>query len=325
MSEVFITRRIFPEAKDRLGEAGIRFEINDTGRVLNKAELIEALEGKDGLIPLLNDEVDAEVLDASEDLKIVANLAVGYDNIDVEAATERGIMVTNTPGVLTETTADLSFGLLLAAARRIPEADRFVRRENWEGWELMQPQQGVDVHGKTLGIVGMGRIGTAVARRGRLGFDMDVVYCSRTRKKDVEKELGARYVELDELLRQSDFVSLHTPLTEETEGMISGPEFSTMKESAILVNVARGPVVDEEALVEALRTGEIRGAGLDVFEDEPEVHPGLKELSESVVLAPHIGSASRETRMKIAEIGVENAIAGLRGEEPPNLVNPEVL
>ncbi|MCF7890001.1 D-glycerate dehydrogenase [Candidatus Bipolaricaulota bacterium] len=325
MSEVFITRRVFPEAKDRLKEAGIEFEINDTGEVLDKSELIGNLEGKEVLIPLLNDEVDAEVLDAGDELKIVANLGVGYDNIDVEAATERGIMVTNTPGVLTETTADLSFGLLLAAARRIPEADRFVRKGEWDGWELIQPQQGVDVHGKTLGIVGMGRIGTAVARRGRLGFDMDVLYYSRTRKEDVEEELGARYVELDELLEESDFVSLHTPLTEETEGMISESEFSTMKEDAILVNVARGPVVDEEALIKALESGEIRGAGLDVFEKEPEVHPGLKELTESVVLAPHIGSASRETRLKIAEIGVENAIAGLRGERPPNLVNPEVL
>lgn len=325
MSKVFITRRVFPEARNRLEEEGIEYEINDTGEVLDKGELIRNLEGKDGLIPLLNDEVDAEVLDAAGDLKIVANLGVGYDNIDVEAATERGIMVTNTPGVLTETTADLSFGLLLAAARRIPEADRFVREENWEGWELIQPQQGVDVHGKILGIVGMGRIGTAVARRGRLGFDMDVLYYSRTRKEDVEEELGARYVELDELLEKSDFVSLHTPLTEETKEMISGPEFSRMKEEAILVNVARGPVVDEEALVKAIESGEIRGAGLDVFEEEPEVHPGLKDLTESVVLAPHIGSASRETRLKIAEIGVENAIAGLRGEEPPNLVNPEVL
>lgn len=325
MSEVFITRRVFPEAKEELKEAGVGFEINDTGKVLDKSELIRNMKGKDGLIPLLNDEVDSEVLDAGDDLKIVANLGVGYDNIDVEAATERGIMVTNTPGVLTETTADLSFGLLLAAARRIPEADRFVRKGNWDGWELIQPQQGVDVHGKTLGIVGMGRIGTAVARRGRLGFDMDVIYYSRTRKEDVEKELDARYVELDELLRESDFVSLHTPLTEETEGLISEREFSTMKEDAILVNVARGPVVDEEALVKAIESGEIRGAGLDVFEKEPEVHPGLKELTESVVLAPHIGSASRETRLKIAEIGVENAIAGLKGEEPPNLVNPEVL
>ncbi len=325
MSKIFITRRIFPEAKDRLEQAGIEFEINDTGTVLDKRELIENLEGKDGLIPLLNDEVDAEVLDASEDLKIVANLGVGYDNIDVGAATDRGIMVTNTPGVLTETTADLSFGLLLAAARRIPEADQFVREGSWDGWELIQPQQGVDVYGKTLGIIGLGRIGTAVARRGRFGFNMDVVYYSRTRKETVEEELDARYLELEELLEESDFVSIHTPLTEKTRGLISESEFSIMKEDAILINIARGPVVDEDALVEAIETGEIRGAGLDVFEEEPEVHPGLKELTESVVLAPHIGSASRETRMKIAEIGVDNAIAGLRGEEPPNLVNPEVF
>ena len=310
MSEVYITRRIFSGAKERLNEAGIDFEINDTGRVLEKSELIENLEGKDGLIPLLNDEVDAEVLDASDDLKIVANLAVGYDNVDVEAATERGVLVTNTPGVLTETTADLSFALLLAAARRIPEADRFVREETWEGWELIQPQLGVDVFRKTLGIIGIGRIGTAVARRGRFGFGMNVVYYSRTRKEDIEDELDARYLELEELLGESDFVSIHTPLTEKTEGLISEPEFSIMK---------------EDALVRALESGEIRGAGLDVFEEEPVVHPGLKELTESIVLAPHIGSASRETRMKMADMGIENAISGLRGEEPPNLVNPEVL
>lgn len=325
MSEIFITRRIFPEAKEKLEGAGIEYEINDTGKILEKGELIEKTKGKNGLICLLNDEIDPEVLDSCPDLEIVANLGVGYDNIDVEAATERGVMVTNTPGVLTETTADLSFGLLLAAARRVPEADSFVREGNWDGWELIQPQQGVDVHGKTLGIIGMGRIGTAVARRGHFGFDMDVIYYSRTRKEHLEEELEARYVELDGLLEESDFVSIHTPLTPETEGMIGEREFKLMKEDAVLVNVARGPVVDEEALVEALRSGEIRGAGLDVFEEEPKVHPGLKELTESVVLAPHIGSASRETRMKIAEIGVKNVISALKGEEPPNLINSEVL
>ncbi len=325
MAEVFITRRIFPEAREKLEEAGVGYEINDTGKILGKSELLERVRGKQGLIPLLNDQVDPEVMDASPDLQVIANLAVGYDNIDVEAATERGIMVTNTPGVLTETTADLTFGLLLAAARRIPEADSYVRRGDWNGWELMQPQQGVDVHGKTLGVVGMGRIGTAVAKRGYFGFNMDVVYHSRTRKEEIEDDLEAEFLDLDELLERSDFVSLHTPLTPDTRGMIGEEEFWKMKEDAVLVNVARGPVVDESALVEALKAGRIRGAGLDVFEEEPEVHPELKELSESVVLAPHIGSASRETRMKIAEIGVKNAIAALEGEEPPNLINPEVL
>lgn len=325
MAEVFITRRIFPEARNKLEESGIDYEINDTGEILSKEELLSGARGKDGLIPLLNNQVDSEVMEASPDLQVIANLAVGYDNIDVEAATERGIMVTNTPGVLTETTADLTFGLLLAAARRIPEADSYVRRGDWNGWELMQPQQGVDVHGKTLGVVGMGRIGTAVAKRGHFGFNMDVVYHSRTRKEEIEDDLEAEFLDLDELLERSDFVSLHTPLTPDTRGMIGEKEFEIMKEDAILINVARGSVVDEVALVEALKSGEIRGAGLDVFEEEPEVHPELKELSESVVLAPHIGSASREARMKIAKIGVKNAIAALEGEEPPNLINPEVL
>lgn len=234
-------------------------------------------------------------------------------------------MITNTPGVLTQTTADLSFGLLLAAARRIPEADSFVRNGDWAGWELMQPQQGVDVHGKTLGIVGLGRIGSAVARRGHYGFDMKVIYYSRSRKPKIEEELGAEYVDLEELLSRSDFVSLHTPLTPETEGMISREELKLMKESAILVNVARGPIVDEDELVRALKEGEIRGAALDVFEEEPKVHPELKGLTESVVLSPHIGSASRETRMKMANMAVENTIAGLKGERPPNLINPEVF
>lgn len=325
MPDIFISRRIFPGAKAKLEEAGLTYGSNDTGRVLEKDELIDRTRDVDGLICLLNDEVDEEFLSACPDLKVVANLGVGYDNVDVDAATERGVIVTNTPGVLTETTADLTFALLLAAARRIPEADSFVREEDWGGWELIQPQIGVDVYGKTLGIVGMGRIGTAVARRGHGGFDMDVVYYSRTRKPEVEEELGAEFLQLDELLHKSDFVSLHTPLTEETEGLISREEFNTMKDSGILVNVARGPVVDEEELVNALRDGEIRGAGLDVFAEEPEVHPGLNELKESVVLAPHIGSASRETRTKIAEIGVTNAIAGLAGEKPPNIVNPEAF
>ncbi len=325
MAEVFITRRIFPEAREKLEEAGVDYEINDTGKILGKSELLERVRGKQGLIPLLNDQVDSEVLDASPDLQVIANLAVGYDNVDVAAATKRGIMVTNTPGVLTETTADLSFGLLLAAARKIPEADSYVRQGDWNGWELMQPQQGVDVHGKTLGIVGMGRIGTAVARRGHFGFDMNVVYNSRTRKENIEDELDSEYLELEALLERSDFVSLHVPLTSETEGMIGKKELEIMKDDAILINVARGPVVDESALVEALKSGEIRGAGLDVFEEEPEVHPELKELDENVVLTPHIGSASRETRMKIAEIGVKNVIAALEGEKPPNLVNPEIL
>jgi len=325
LPKVFITRRIFPEAKDKLTEAGIDYESNDTGEILTKRQLIENARHKDGLLCLLNDEIDDGLLSSCPNLGIVANISVGYDNVNLSAANQHGVMITNTPGVLTETTADLSFGLLLAAARRIPEADSFVRTQDWTGWELMQPQQGVDVHGKTLGIVGMGRIGSAVARRGHHGFDMKIIYHSRSRKPKIEEELGAQYVDLEELLRGSDFVSLHVPLTDETEGMISREEFRLMKKSAILVNVARGPIVDEDELVWALTEGEICGAALDVFEEEPEVHPDLKNLTENVVLAPHIGSASKETRMRMAEMAVDNTIAGLKGEKPPNLINPEVF
>jgi glyoxylate reductase len=245
-------------------------------------------------------------------------MAVGYDNVDVEASAERGIVVTNTPGVLDETTADVAFMLLLAAARRLGEGERLLRAGRWEWWGPKQ-LMGRDVWGKRLGIVGFGRIGQAVARRAR-GFGMEVLYHNRSRKEEAEQELGARYVEFDELLETVDFVSVHTPLTDETHHLIGPKELGRMKPTAVLVNTSRGPVVDEAALADALAAGRIFAAGLDVYEEEPKVHPKLLEL-ENVVLAPHIGSASVETRDRMAALAAENLAAVLRGEDPKTPVN----
>ena len=284
-----------------------------------RGELLEAVRGAAGILPTVTEKMDAEVMDAAGDgLKVIANMAVGYDNIDVEAATERGIVVANTPEVLNETTADTAFMLLLAAARRLGEAERLLRSGGWDAWGPKQ-LTGPDVWGKRLGVVGFGRIGQALARRAR-GFDMDLVYHDKYRNEEAERELGARYLELDELLQTSDFVSIHTPLTQETTHLIGADELKRMKPEAVLVNTSRGPVVDESALAEVLAEGRIFAAGLDVYEKEPEVHPKLLEL-ENVVLAPHIGSASIETRDKMAALAAENLTAVLRGEEPKTPVN----
>lgn len=325
MAELFVSRRIFPEAIEMLEEAGHVVEINDTARMLPRSELIEKTKDKDGLICLLNDEIDGEFLDACPDLQVVSNVAVGYDNIDVSAATQRDVIVTNTPGVLTDTTADLTFALLMAAARRIPEADKYSREDRYDGWELMQPHMGVDVHGKTLGILGAGRIGSAVAERGYHGFDMDIIYNDRESRPDLEKDLDAEPVEFEELLDRSEFLSIHTPLTPETEGLFDAEVFEQMNEDAILINVARGPIVNEDDLAEALKNDELLGAAIDTFEEEPDVNPELAEIDEFVALAPHIGSASRETRLKMARMAAENMIAGLENETPPNIVNEDVL
>ncbi len=284
-----------------------------------RGELLEAVQGIDGVLSTLTEKIDAEFMNAAgESLKVVANMAVGYDNVDVAAANERGIVVTNTPDVLDETTADTAFMLLLAAARRLGEGERIVRSGRWEAWG---PKMllGPDVWGKKLGIVGFGRIGQALARRAR-GFDMEILYSARSRREEAEGELDARYLELDELLEECDFLSLHTPLTEETTHLIGAGELGRMKTGAVLVNTSRGPVVDEAALAEALAERRIFAAGLDVYENEPEVHPKLLEL-ENVVLAPHIGSASFETRDKMAAMAGEDLGAVLRGEQPKNPVN----
>ena len=317
---ILVTKRVFPEAVELLRR---EFEVdyNDTDLVLPSGELIERARGCAAVVSQLTDRLDAGVIAQLDGVRVIANVAVGYDNIDVPAATARGIAVTNTPGVLTETTADFAFALLMAAARRIPEAHAFVHSGQWRTW-IIDLLAGQDIHGSTLGIFGFGRIGVAVARRGR-GFGMRILYCDeQPAPAEIERELQARRVSKEELLRESDFVSLHVPLTPATRHLIGAAELGLMKPAAILVNTARGPVVDEEALVEALEKRTIWAAGLDVFEQEPKVHPKLLELP-NVVLAPHIASASFATRRRMSVMAAENAAAALSGRRPPNLVNPE--
>jgi len=319
MARIFFTRRL-PEDGMKLLESH-EMEVYEGDAPPSKEEIIDGVRGKDVLICLLTDKIDAEVMDASPRLKIIANYAVGVDNIDIEEATRRGIVVTNTPGVLTETVADLTWALMLAIARRIVEGDEFTRAGKFKGWAPLL-MLGGDIHGKTLGIIGAGRIGQAVARRAR-GFDMKVLYYSRERKEEMEK-MGAKYVDIHTLLRESDFVSLHVPLTPETYHMIGEEELKMMKSSAYLINTARGKCIDERVLVRALKEGWIRGAALDVFENEPEITPELKEL-KNVVITPHIGSASYETRSRMAVMVAENVLAALEGKMPPNCLNPEAL
>src|SRR5882724_3183125 len=281
---------------------------------LPKAELMARLKDKEGLVCQITDTIDAEVLGAAPTVKVVANVAVGYNNIDVAAAHRRGVVVTNTPDVLTETTADFAWALLMATARRVVEADRFARSGQWHRWQW-DLLWGADVYGKTLGLVGFGRIGRAVARRA-LGFNMRVLYQDAVRADAaVERELRASRTDLEPLLAESDFVSLHTPLLPETRHLLNERTLRLMKESAVLVNASRGPVVDEAALVRALKEGWIGGAGLDVFEEEPKIHPGLVPL-KNVVLAPHIASASFDTRLAMATLAVRNCLAVLEGKPP---------
>lgn len=291
-----------------------------TEHELPPAELARHVADVEAIIPMGAHPIPEPVIAAAPRLRIVAVAAVGYNIVDVAAATRRGILVTNTPGVLTDTTADMAWALMLGVARRVSESDRFVRAGKWTGvyWSQLM---GADVHGTTLGIIGLGRIGQAIARRAQ-GFGTRVLYHKRTRDPEAERSVGAEYRSKAELLRESDFVVLSIPLTPETRHIIGAAELALMKPTAFLVNVARGPVVDEAALVDALRAGRIAGAGLDVFEDEPKIHPGLLEL-ENVALTPHIGSASGATRRRMATRAAENCVAALRGERPPNLVNPD--
>lgn len=318
---IFLCARI-PEAAEKYLAERSRLKIYRGKYSISHADIMRGVRDADGLIPTVNEAVNAEIMDAAPHLRVIANYGVGYNNIDVEAATARGLPVTNTPGVLTQTTADLTFALILAAGRRVVEGDRFVRSGDWKGWQPTQ-MLGQDIHGKTLGILGMGQIGQAVARRA-LGFGMKILYHDPRRlSAREEKSLRARPASLSSLLKRSDIVTIHTLLTPETRHLIGAAELRSMKPTAILVNAARGPVVDEKALAAALRLRRIYAAGLDVFEEEPRVPHELRKL-ENVVLLPHLGSASLETRIAMGMLAAKNCLAALAGRKPPNLVNIEV-
>lgn len=319
LPKVLVTRRLPKPVMDRLAET-CEITLYEGEGAMPRDRLLRDVAGKRAAITLLTDRVDDEFLDAAgEDLVVVANYAVGFDNIDVPACTRRGVLASNTPDVLTETTADLTWALMMAAARRIAEGDRFLRSGRSWIWEP-EMMLGQDVHRRTIGIVGFGRIGHAIARRAR-GFGMKILYFDVYRPSpELEAELGAEYRELDDLLREADFVSLHVNLTPETRHLIDADRLRQMKPTAVLVNTSRGPVVDEEALADALASGEIFAAGLDVFEREPEVHPNLLEL-QNVVVIPHLGSASVETRTAMGMLAVDNVQAALEGLEPPTLID----
>ncbi len=322
---IYLTRPLPEPAARLLREAPVEvrsWDRDDTpvARDVLLREVVDA----DGVICLITEKMDAEVIERMAHCRVIAQVAVGYDNIDVPAATRKGIVVTNTPGVLTETTADMGWAILMATARRVVEGDKFTRSGRWKTWEIMG-FTGQDVHGATLGIVGMGRIGLAIARRAT-GFAMPVLYCNRNRLPEAqERGVNARHVSLDELLQQSDFVVISAALTPETRHLISERELGLMKRTAVLVNIARGPIVDQRALYRALVDNKIWAAGLDVFETEPvPMDEPLLKL-DNVVLPPHLGSASVATRIKMAATAAENCLVGVRGEVPPNVVNSEAL
>jgi len=319
--KIFVTRTI-PEPGLELLRKEHEIDVFVHDRIPTKKEIINGLKGKDGLLCLLSDPIDKDVIKSEPKLKMIANYAVGYDNIDIKAATEKRIPVSNTPGVLTDTTAEMAWAQLFSVARRIVEGDKYTRAGKFKGWGPML-MLGQDVSNKTLGIIGAGRIGTAFALKSK-GFNMKVLYVDGRVNKTLEKELKAKKVELNELLKKSDYISIHVPLTKETYHLISKEELKVMKKNAILINTARGPVVDEGALVKALKEKWIFGAGLDVYEHEPKLTEELKKL-DNVVLQPHSASATFETRSKMAIIAAENMIVGLKGKIPPNCVNPEVF
>jgi glyoxylate/hydroxypyruvate/2-ketogluconate reductase len=319
--KLLVAREVFDETLAYLSEH-CEVDANQGDVALDAATLARRLADKDGLICSLTDRIDAQALAGASCLKVVANIAVGYNNIDLAACTARNIMVTNTPGVLDDSTADLAWALMLAAARRLTEVEACVRGGQWQGWRLKQ-WLGVDVHHATLGIIGMGRIGQVIAKRA-LGFEMRVIYHNRSRlAADIEKKLNATYTTRDELLAQADFVILQVPYSPQTHHLIGEAELRKMKPSAILVNSTRGGVVDDAALIRALQSGTIRAAGLDVFENEPALNPGFLSL-QNVVLAPHIGSSTETTRRAMAMTAARNAVAALSGGTPPNLLNPDV-
>ena len=316
---VYVTRAI-PEKALKILEENFEVTVFPEKRPITKKEIMRLAKGYDGLLPLLTDEVDEKVMEKTG-IKAIANFAVGVDNIDIEAATARKIPVTNTPGVLTDATADLTWALILAVTRRIVEADNYLRSGRWKGWDPLLLLGG-DLRDKTLGIIGLGRIGRAVAERAK-GFGMNVIYNSRTAFDGDEKYLGIRFVSLEELLKESDFVSIHAPHTEQTHHLIGMKQLEMMKHTAYLINTSRGKLVNEEDLILALQEGKIAGAGLDVFYDEPKVNKELFKFP-NVVLLPHIGSASLQTRTKMAVIAAENMVEALQDQRPRNIVNPEI-
>ena len=314
---VFLTRSLPKPVMHRL-KTLVNLKYNALDRPLTKQELIRGMRGRRALISMLSDPIDAEVIESNPRLNVIANYAVGYNNIDLKTASSRGIHVTNTPGVLTEATADLTWSLIMSLARRVLEGDRLVRTGRWTGWNPTQ-LLGMDLTGKTLGIIGMGRIGQAVARRA-VGFGMRLIYHNRRRLPvRLEKKFEASYMPLSRLLAAADIISLHLPLTPETRHLIDRRVLDRMKSTALLINTARGPVVDEKALVIALKKGKIAGAGLDVFEEEPDIQKGLFTLP-NVVLLPHLGSATVETRIKMGFMVIENIEAALKGKRAPNAV-----
>jgi lactate dehydrogenase-like 2-hydroxyacid dehydrogenase len=318
---ILVSQRIIPEVVEQ-ARAHAEVDYRDEDGPLSTPDLIGRLEGAQGVVCLSTDRIGPDVLSVPG-LRVVSNIAVGFNNVDVPAATERGVVVTNTPGVLDETTADLAVSLVLSGARRIVESDRWLREGRWKSWTFFD-WLGADVHGKTLGVVGFGRIGQAVARRGR-GFGMSILYTQRRQANaSVEAALGARYVDKTTLLAESDFVTLHCPLTAETTHYIDAAALARMKAGAFLINTSRGPVVDEKALVAALEAKRLAGAGLDVFEREPAVEAALIGMP-NVVLTPHIGSATVDTRLKMASLAMDNCVAVVTGRRPPTPVNPEVL
>ena len=319
--KVYASHPLFDEARQILDAAcDVEYWTNEERPP--REEVLRRVKDKEGLVCLLTEKVNDELLRAAPKLRIATNVAVGFDNIDVDACTRRGVVATNTPGVLDETTADFAWTLMMAVARRLGEGEQLARSGNWKGWNLDQ-LCGADVWGKTLGIVGFGRIGRAMARRA-LGFQMKVIYTDAVKAPaEVRQALQAEYRDMNSLLAESDFISLHVPLLPETRGLFDAPKFYRMKPTAFLINTARGPVVDEAALVAALESKKIAGAALDVYENEPFIHPGLKR--PNVVLAPHLASASTETRTKMAVMAANNVAALFKGQMPPNMLNPSVL
>ncbi|MCX6666720.1 MAG: D-glycerate dehydrogenase [Euryarchaeota archaeon] len=319
--KVFVTRKIPTPGLDLLRKE-FTITVNPYDHVLTKEEIIKGLKGKNGLLCLLTDPIDRDVIYSEPKLKMIASYAVGYDNIDVKAATKRGIPVSNTPGVLTDATAEMAWALLFSVARRIVEGDRFIRAGKFTGWAPML-MLGQDVSNKTLGIIGAGRIGTAFALKSK-GFNMKVLYVDEIQNIILERELGAKKVSFDDVLKKSDYISVHVPLIPSTHHLIGEKELQLMKKNAVLINTSRGPIIDEKALAKALKEKRIFGAGLDVYEQEPMIE---KELlaRDNVVLQPHSASATTETRTKMAIMAAENMIAGLSGKIPPNCINPEVF